>query len=291
VYGWGRTILLKEGKATAQQGLAAKIIKQVLLIGVTLVALYPLFWLVVTALKTQPDYLVNKYGLPAQINLGNFLLALRGGRFARWFFNSVVITVGSTAAVLIITSLASFAFSKMPFKGSTNMLNIVISLMVIPPVVMIVPLFILYAQTGLSSTYPGIMILYTGLTIPFSVYLLTNFFRTVPNDIVSSARIDGCNPFKILWRIFIPLSGPAMVTLIIVNVLWMWNELLLALVFLPKDEMRTLMVGITAFRSKLNMDIPVAMAGMFLSTLPMLILYISFQRFFIRGLTEGATKG
>ena len=283
--------MLKQGKATAQENITAKIIKQILLIAVTLLALYPLFWLAVTALKAHPDYLVNKYGFPAEIHLGNFLLALRGGKFARWFLNSVIITTGSSLAVVVITSLSAFVFAKMPFKGSNTFLNVVISLMVIPPVVMIVPLFILYAQLGLSSTYPGIMILYIGLTIPFSVYLLTNFFRTIPNDIVSSARIDGCSPFTILWRIFIPLSGPAMVTMIIVNVLWMWNELLLALVFLPKDEMRTLMVGITAFRSKLNLDIPVTMAGMLLTTLPMLILYISFQRFFIRGLTEGAMKG
>ena len=277
--------------ATAHEKTGAKILKQFLLITVTAVALYPLFWMIITALKTQPDYLINKFGLPMPPNLGNFLTALRGGRFARWFLNSVIITTGSTLAVLVVTSLAAFVFSKMPFKGSSTMLNIVISLMVIPPVVMIVPLFILYAQLQMHSTYQGIMILYTGLTIPFSVYLLTNFFRTVPNDIISSARIDGCRPITILWLIFIPLSGPAMVTLVIVNALWMWNELLLALVFLPKDVMRTLMVGITAFKSKLNLDIPVTMAGLFLSTLPMLVLYISFQRFFIRGLTEGATKG
>jgi ABC-type glycerol-3-phosphate transport system permease component len=179
----------------------------------------------------------------------------------------------------------------MPFKGSNTILNVVISLMVVPPVVMIVPLFILYAQLRMNSTYQGIIILYTGLTLPFSVYLLTNFFKTVPHDIVESALIDGCSHFGIMWRIFIPLSAPALVTLVIVNVLWMWNELLLALVFLPKDEMRTLMVGITAFKSKFNLDIPVTMAGMFLTTLPMVVLYITFQRFFIRGLTAGATKG
>jgi ABC-type glycerol-3-phosphate transport system permease component len=223
--------------------------------------------------------------------IGNLITALRGGRFARWFLNSTLITAGSTLAGTSVACLAAFAFSKMPFRGSGTILNFVVSLMVVPPVVMIVPLFILYAQLQFTSTYQGIILIYTGLTMPFSVYLLTNFFKTVPHDIVESALIDGCNHFRILWRIFVPLSAPALVTLVIVNALWIWNELLLALVFLPKDEMRTLMVGITAFKSKLNLDIPITMAGLLLSTLPMLVLYVLFQRFFIRGLTAGATKG
>ena len=270
---------------------AQRLLKQALLVLITLIALYPVYWMVVTAFKSQPDYLFNKYGFPHSFHLENFIKAMRSGRFIRWFLNSIIITTGATFATTVIASFAAFAFSKMPFKGSNTILNFVISLMVIPPVVMIVPLFILYAQLKMSSTYHGIIILYTGLTIPFSVYLLTNFFKTVPHDIVESALIDGCSPFGIMLRIYIPLSAPALVTLIIVNALWMWNELLLALVFLPKDEMRTLMVGITAFRSKLNLDIPVTMAGLFLTTLPMVVLYIIFQRFFIRGLTAGATKG
>jgi ABC-type glycerol-3-phosphate transport system permease component len=270
---------------------AQKAVKQMLLILVTFIALYPLYWLVITAFKTQADYLVNKFGLPWPIMMGNFVKALRGGRFVRWFLNSTIITTGSTIIGTTIACFAAFAFSKMPFKGSKTILNFVISLMVVPPVVMIVPLFILYAQLKMTSTYQGIIVLYVGLTMPFSVYLLTNFFKTIPHDIVDSAMIDGCSHFGILWRIYIPLSAPALVTLIIVNALWIWNELLLALVFLPKDKMRTLMVGITAFKSKLNLDIPVTMAGLLLTTLPMIILFIVFQRFFIRGLTAGATKG
>jgi ABC-type glycerol-3-phosphate transport system permease component len=244
-----------------------------------------------TAFKTHTEYLVDKFGPPLPPMIGNLITALRGGRFARWFLNSTLITAGSTLAGTSVACLAAFAFSKMPFRGSGTILNFVVSLMVVPPVVMIVPLFILYAQLQFTSTYQGIILIYTGLTMPFSVYLLTNFFKTVPHDIVESALIDGCNHFRILWRIFVPLSAPALVTLVIVNALWIWNELLLALVFLPKDEMRTLMVGITAFKSKLNLDIPITMAGLLLSTLPMLVLYVLFQRFFIRGLTAGATKG
>ena len=152
---------------------AQKSLRQALLIIVTFFALYPLFWMIITAFKTQSDYMVNKFGLPSTVMLGNFIAAMRGGRFARWFLNSTVITTGSTLASTSIACLAAFAFAKMPFKGSNTVLNFVISLMVVPPVVMIVPLFILYAQLNMNSTYQGIIILYTGLTLPFSVYLLT----------------------------------------------------------------------------------------------------------------------
>jgi ABC-type glycerol-3-phosphate transport system permease component len=268
-----------------------KAIRQVLLVAVTFVALFPLYWLISTAFKTQSDYVFDKFGPPWPPAPGNFISALRGGRFARWFLNSTLITAGSTLAGTAIACMAAFAFSKMPFRGSDTILNIVISLMVVPPVVMIVPLFILYAQLKFTSTFHGIILVYTGLTMPFSVYLLTNFFKTIPHDIVESALMDGCSHFRILRHIIVPLSAPALVTLVIVNALWIWNELLLALVFLPKDEMRTLMVGITAFKSKLNLDIPITMAGLLLSTLPMVVLYVLFQKFFIRGLTAGATKG
>jgi ABC-type glycerol-3-phosphate transport system permease component len=184
---------IKRSRHISQPG--QKIVKQALLIIITMMALYPIYWMIVTAFKAHPDYLVNKFGFPRSIHFNNIVKAMRSGRFLRWFLNSIIITVGATFASTTIASFAAFAFAKMPFKGSNTILNFVISLMVVPPVVMIVPLFILYAQLGMNSTYQGIIILYTGLTMPFSVYLLTNFFKTVPHDIVESALIDGCSHF------------------------------------------------------------------------------------------------
>ncbi|MCK5568814.1 MAG: carbohydrate ABC transporter permease, partial [Spirochaetes bacterium] len=122
-------------------------------------------------------------------------------------------------------------------------------------------------------------------------YLLTSFFRTLPGEIVEAAIMDGCSNFKVLSKILVPLSIPPVLTLIIVNALYVWNDLLIALVFLPKNKMRTLMVGVTIFKSRFNLDVPLTMAGLLMISLPMIILYIVFQRFFIRGLTSGALKG
>src|SRR4030067_367555 len=155
---------------------------------------------------------------------------------------------------------------------------------------MIVPVFVLYSQLGLISTYQGAIIIYAGLITPFSVYLLTTFFRTVPKELFESARIDGAGDFLILRRIVLPLSLPAIVTLVVVNSLYVWNDLLIAIIFLQEDAKRTLMAGISVFQGRYNNQVPLTLAGFLVARVPMFILYIVFQKHFIRALLAGAIK-
>lgn len=266
------------------------IFKQIIMVITVMLALYPVIWLISIALKGKEQYLANKFFFSWPLQLTSFESALRGGRFFLWFMNSAIMTVGSVILCMIIAVFAAYAFAKMRFKGQDLIMNILIALMVIPVVVLIVPLFILYVQTKLMTTYPGMIIIYAAVCMPFSVYLLTNFFKTIPHEIIEAGIVDGCSNFTILTKVIMPLSGPPVITLVIVNALWIWNELLLALVFLPKDNLRTLMVGITVFKSKYNLEVPTTMAGLLLTTIPMVVLYIVFQKFFIRGLTAGSIK-
>lgn len=190
-----------------------------------------------------------------------------------------------------VSALAAFAFARMRFRFRNTILSIVTAMMIIPPVVMLVPLFLLLTSLRMTSTYWGAILVYAGLVTPFSVYMLTNFFKTIPFEIVESALLDGANSFDILMKILLPLSGPALITMIVVNMLWVWNDLLVALVLLPSDDLRTLMVGITIFGTRYNTDVPVAMMGMLMASVPMLLLYLFGQRYFIQGLTAGAIKG
>jgi ABC-type glycerol-3-phosphate transport system permease component len=155
---------------------------------------------------------------------------------------------------------------------------------------MIVPLFVLYTRLGMVSTYSGAIVIYAGLITPFSVYLLTTFFRTVPRELFEAAHIDGAGPFTILMRVVLPLSAPALVTLIVVNALFVWNDLLIAIIFLQEDAKRTLMAGISVFQGRYNNQVPLTMAGMVIASAPMFILYVVFQKQFIRGLMAGAIK-
>ncbi|MBI1877153.1 MAG: carbohydrate ABC transporter permease [Chloroflexi bacterium] len=267
------------------------IIKQAILLVAALLVIFPGYFMFVTAFKTPEGYSLNKFDFPHPIYTGNFITALRGGRFFLWFGNSIAFSAGAVLLSTVVSALAAFAFARMRFGGRNPLLAVITALIVIPPVVMIIPLFLLLTRLQLISTYPGAILVYAGLLTPFSIYLLTNFFKSIPHEIIESALIDGASSLDVLLRIVLPLSGPALMTLIVVNTLAVWNDLLIALVLLPQDEMRTLMVGVTVFGSRYNSDIPVAMAGMLLASIPMLLLYLVGQRYFIRGLGAGALKG
>jgi len=279
----------QDQESTRKQG-GIRLPAHMVLIVMSLIVLLPAYFMVITAIKSQDDYSANKIGLPVQVVLTNFDTALRGGRFFIWFGNSIVLTAGAVGLASFVSILAAFAFAWMRFPGRNALLIMITLLMVIPPVVIIVPIFLMLSQIQLISTYPGTILIYAGLVAPFAVYMLTNFFRTLPRELIEAALIDGANLWEILLRVLIPLSTPAILTMVIVNALYVWNDLLVALVLLPKDNLRTLMVGITVFGSRYNSDVPVAMAGMLLASAPMLVLYLLGQRYFIKGLVAGAIK-
>jgi len=267
------------------------LVKQVFLLLAAAIVLLPTIFVLFTAFKTAANYSVDKLGPPVSLYLGNLETAMRGGLFFQWFLNSVILTVGSGALTLVVCVPAALAFSRMRFPFQNLLFALVTSLMVLPPVVLVLPLFLLLTSIGLVATYPGAIVVYAGLCTPFSVYLLVSFFRAIPVEIIEAATLDGANTSAILLRVVVPLARPALATLLIVNAVWVWNDLLIPLILLPKDDLRTLMVGVTIFGTRYNSDVPVSMAGMLVASLPMLLLYIVGQRYLIRGLTAGALKG
>ena len=268
-----------------------RIARQATLFAMAVLTLYPVWFMLSTAFKTQGQYLDSPYGLPWPLSLSNFGDAVHGGTFLLWLKNSAILTLGAVIVSTAAAALAAFALARMQWLGRNVFFAVSTALMVVPPVVMLLPLFILFTGLNLVSTYQGVVLIYAGLTLPFSTFMLTNFFRAIPNELIESAVTDGARHGSVLIRIVLPLSAPALVTLVVVNGLWVWNELLIALVFLPSDELKTLMVGVTVFQSKYNLNVPVTMAGMLLASMPMFLVYLFGQRFFIRGLTAGAVKG
>ena len=270
--------------------LAAALPKHAVLLFSAFLALVPTIFMISTALKTEEEYAVDKLGFPSMPVLDNFRAVLVDSPFLWWMLNSLILVAGAVTLSTIVSCLAAYAIARMRFAGRDMLLAVSTSLMAVPPIVMIVPLFVLYSRIGLISTYQGAVLIYAGLITPFSVYLLTTFFRTVPNELFESARMDGANDFTILIKIVLPLSAPALVTLLVVNSLYVWNDLLIAIIFLQDDAKRTLMAGISVFQGRYNNQVPLTMAGMVIASAPMLILYISFQKYFIRGLMAGAVK-
>ncbi len=257
---------------------------------VTLSALMPIYVMVTGAFKTQSAFLAQPFALPTSPTLNGFSSALSSG-FGRWVLNSAILTGGSVAVTLALASLAAWGFAQRSFKGRDTLLAALVSLMVVPPVVLVIPLFALGSKLNLIDTYEYVIVIYVAFMLPFSIYMLTNFFRTIPKALIEAAQMDGASSFGVFRSVVLPLSAAPLVTLCVVNALWVWNELLIALIFLNDETHRTLMVGITEFQSHYSLNVPTIMAGLSLASLPIVALYLFGQRFFVRGLVAGAIKG
>ena len=266
------------------------VVKQTVLLLASFLALVPTIYMVVTALKSDEEYAIDKLGPPDAPVLDNFYAVLVESPFLHWMLNSTILVAGSVILSTTISVLGAYAIATMRFRGRDTLLAVSTSLMAVPPVVMIVPLFVLYTRLGMVSTYFGAILIYAGLITPFSVYLLVTFFRTVPRELYEAAHIDGAGQFTILMKVVLPLSLPALVTLVVVNSLYVWNDLLIAIIFLQDDAKRTLMAGISVFSGRYNNQVPLTMAGMVIASSPMFMLYVLFQKQFIRGLMSGAIK-
>lgn len=254
------------------------------------VALAPTVFMLMTALKPQEEYLADKTGLPDVVVLDHFRQILFDSPFFRWMANSLILVAGSVGLSLLVSCLGAYAIARLRFPGRETLFALSTALMAVPPVVLIVPLFVLYTRLGLISSYGGAILIYAGLITPFSVYLLVTFFRTLPQELLDAAVMDGAGHLRTLRHVVLPLSAAPILTLVIVNALFVWNDLLMAVIFLQDDAKKTVMAGIAVFQGRYNTQIPLTMAGMTVAAAPMLLLYLLFQRHFVRGLMAGAIR-
>jgi raffinose/stachyose/melibiose transport system permease protein len=267
------------------------LVRHVILLFFSAIALLPLYFMLTSSLKTRDEFISNQFGVPEKPVLSTLLQSIAGGELYLWVFNSLVVTFLAVALSTVLAALAAYPIGVMKWRQGQYLLGVLIALMVVPPIVLVIPLFQIAVVLRQLNTYQSVIVIYTGMLLPFSTFLLANFYRTIPSSLIEAALMDGADSFRILRSIVLPLSGPAMATVITVQALWVWNELLIAVVFLQNDSLRTLMIGLTIFNSRYRVDIPVVMAGMIWATLPMLLLYLLGQRYFIRGLTAGGVKG
>jgi ABC-type glycerol-3-phosphate transport system permease component len=264
-------------------------LQQAILLLASAVALFPLWFMVWTALRSQQDYFRSPLGWPQGIQWENFARAFEAN-IGRWVLNSTIVTGGSVLLVTLVSVPAAYAFVRLPFKGSALLLRLFVFLMVIPPIVMLLPLFALMNSLGRVNHFDSVILAYAGLMFPFSVFMMVRYIEAIPHELYEAAFVEGASHLRILWSIVVPLIAPALVTLGIVNALWAWNELLIAVVMLQREESRTLQAGLALLKGKNTMDIPLVMAGATISAIPLLLLYLLGQRVFMRGLLAGAVK-
>jgi raffinose/stachyose/melibiose transport system permease protein len=277
-------------RTTAGRGIVGLLSRHIFLVLICLSALYPLWFIVATALKTNAAYQLDPTGFPSHPTLDSLRTIVSDQPLPRWMWNSLLVTVSSVAVSTFIALLAAYAAVFGTFRGHRLFLSSSVALMVVPPVTLLVPMFVLMVNTGWINHLQSVIVFYTGLLVPFAVFFLANFFRTVPQELIEAASVEGAGPFTVLRRIVLPLSGAAAFTLVVVQAIWVWNELLIALVFLQNDEARTLMAGLAQFQGRYSTNQPLVLAGALVSIAPVVLLYLSGQRFFVRGLTAGIGK-
>jgi N-acetylglucosamine transport system permease protein len=270
----------------------------------------PLIWVFLSALKNDTEILNDPWGLPSQLRFDNFVRAwTRGGNIVeeRWwhpctymtcgqlgqyFINSAIVLTVSVTLTMLLGSTAAYALARYQFPGNRLIYFTFVGGMMFPVFLALVPLFFVVKQTGLLHTLPGLMLVYTAYSLPFTVFFMSAFFRTLPSAVAEAAMIDGCGPFSLFFRVMLPMAKPGLISVGIFNVLGHWNQYLLPLVLVSNEENNVLAQGLAALavNEGYRGDYSRLFAGLSLAIIPVLVVYAIFQRQVQSGLTAGQMK-
>ncbi|KZK90373.1 L-arabinose transport system permease protein AraQ [Pseudovibrio sp. Ad46] len=254
--------------------------------------LAPTFGVLLSSVKTTRDIaLGDLWAIPSSMYWGNYVEVLSNPAVHGYMLNTFLVAAPATAFSIGLGTLAGYVFSKLPFKGSDLVFLLVVSGMFFPPQVILIPLFRLFNLMGLIDTLWPMIIVHTALGIPICTLLMRNFFATVPNPLREAAILEGANEWQVLTRIALPISLPAIAVLATLQFTWIWNDFLWPLIFTQSDEKRTIMLGLVFMKGQYSVAWGIQGAMSLIASLPTLIVFLFFQRYFIKGMTMGAVKG
>ncbi len=261
-----------------------------LLIMYAISIIYPLCWMAMSGFKSNREIMLNTWALPSKWLWDNYELAWEYG-VKQYFLNSVIVTIASVVLTIAISAIAAFALSRFEFSYKELVLAIIIGGLMLSPQVGLISLYKLLSSLRIYNTYWALIISYTAYRIPFTVFLMRSYFITLPREVEESAFIDGCNSWQVFSKIVLPMSRPIIATSALLTAMFTWNEFMFALVFIEDNSLRTVPVGLMNLRGALTTKWSVLLAGLTLSALPMIIMFLIFQKQLIRGLTSGSVKG
>ncbi|HTL71578.1 MAG TPA: carbohydrate ABC transporter permease [Candidatus Eisenbacteria bacterium] len=261
------------------------------LVLVSLSCLFPLWWAFASSLKTQETVFNDLSLFPAHPQWINYYTAWVKADFSRYFVNSLFYTVTVVIGVILVASMAAYAFSRLEFPGKNVLFIVLISTMMIPIPGSFIALYVLLNKLHLVDTQLGYILPQINGGLALGIFLLKTFFDDLPKELEDSARIDGCGRFRVYWHIALPLARPALAVLAIFNILAVWNEYLLAMLVLSKKSLMPLQRGLMVFQGAHITQYPLLMAGIVITVLPVLAVYLMLQKHIIKGITAGAVKG
>lgn len=271
----------------------AKWVVRILLMGWGFCVLYPLIWTLYTSLKDNKQLYQSAWALPTELHFENYIHALTNPNISGAFGNTIYVTILATFLSLLFSSTSAYVIARFNSKGSTMLYFIYIAAMMIPGILGLIPLFFLMSDLGLLNSLTGLSIIYAVQSIPFGIFILVGFFKTLPKELEEAAVIDGCGHFKTFWKVMLPISKSGLITIGIMNMLGFWNEYFMGLIFIQSPEKYTLSVGIAylAQEAAYRTDWGMLFAGLVISMIPVIIIYTIFQKRITEGMTAGAVKG
>lgn len=252
--------------------------------------IYPLFWIIMSSFKDYAGIYQDVWGLPEEWHFENYLRAWDRG-ISQYFFNSVIVTIVTLAGVVFVASCMSFGIVQLRGKLSNLMFLLTMGCMLLSPQVCVLPLFVLLRSLGLNDTYFSMIFPYIAFRLPISVMLIRSFFVSISKELEEAAIIDGASMWQIFTKIYVPLSKPILSTVIIMTTYYAWNEFMFATILVDSSGLRTIPVGLMVFRDGLMTEWGVVMAGMVISCIPLITIYLFMSKSFVRGLTAGSVKG
>ncbi len=257
-----------------------------------IISLYPILYTIISSFKTRVGYAQNRFGLPGleTFTFQNYVTMAGRFNFLRLTLNSIIVTAGGVILCTIVAFSLAYAVTKLRFKGSNYVFLLVIATLMIPNQTIMYPLYQTVFDLKLVGTYFGLILVFAAFGLPLGTFLMAAYLRGIPDELIEAARIDGANHFQVMWKIMFPVAIPAVVTVAIINTVWMWNDLLLPLLLIPQPKMTTLMVAVGTLRSQYDINIPLISAGLVIGVIPVAIAYLMGQRQLIKGMTAGAIK-
>lgn len=254
--------------------------------------LFVVLWVIISSFKSNSEVFRDIFKLPESWQFANYVKAWKSSNFSVYFKNSLIYTLLSTIGILLVSSPAAYALTRLKFKGQKFLLSTFIAGMGIPYFLVIIPLFVILSKLTLISTTTGLVIIYISLSIPFTVYLLTGFYYSLPKELEEAACLDGCNDFQVFRHVMMPLTSPGLITAAIFNGIGLWNEYQLVLVFMGDGAKRNLALGLYAMQNAMEYtgNWVGLFAGVCIIMIPTIILYVFLSEKMISGITMGAVK-
>ncbi|HEX2913249.1 MAG TPA: carbohydrate ABC transporter permease [Chloroflexia bacterium] len=261
------------------------------LIGFALIEFLPFLWALSTSFKTQADVNVGfpPQWIPAHPTTENYANIFQAVPFGQWYLNSIIVAAITTLLCLFFSSTAGYAFARIPFPGRELIFLAILGTMMIPGVITLIPIYILLKNLNLINTIPGLIIPF--MVTAFGIFLMRQFFQSIPMELEEAARVDGAGRIRTFAQVVLPLARPALSALTIFTFMGRWNDFLMPLIIISDQNLFTLPLGMSTFRSQYKTDWGLLMSGSVLVMIPIVILYVAFQRFFIEGISYSGIKG